>query len=111
MMSAILTHSVTTGDVTYTLSIVATLHRTEGSALLEWTTDTLEGDVVINGSWFVHSESGPATLHVDIDDSGDYEGPLPFCDLLDRLMRGLVEQGACWGVESYAAQGLEQELS
>lgn len=93
MTSSILSESVAIAGTEHTLSIVRTTRRETGIAMLEWPQETLEGDVLLVGQWFL-GEQGE--LHVDLENTGDYEGAVEFFSLLDQLMSGLVAKSGGW---------------
>jgi len=97
---AVLSAALDEGGATYRLTLVRTFFGNEGSCLLE----RLDGpvlDFVENGSWAVRgSDEGPATLHVELDDSGDVED---LARVVNMLLAQLAHDGASWGIEACEA--------
>jgi hypothetical protein len=93
---AVLSAAIDEGGRTYRLTLVRTFFGSEGSALLE----RLSGralDFVENGDWSIDgTDDGPATLRVDLDDSGDVED-MP--RVMNLLIEQLVRDGFSWGIE------------
>lgn len=90
------------GGATYALTLVVSVHTSEGSALLERVPTGAVAYFVQNGEWRIkHGDDAPATLSVDFDDSGDIEH---HAELLDKLMAKLAATGL-WGIEGYQPLG------
>ncbi len=88
------------------LALVRTFDLNEGNCILEVRNEQGNDSEAVEpcGQWHIkQSDTGPATLHVDIETGALDDLTDDADEVIDQLLAALVELGGVWGIESFEA--------